>query len=165
MQVFPLARMSGVIRGLTAFLLLLPLGFVVLGLSVVKPEGRVLWITGAGVALLYLGIWLYSRPTRFELTPAALVIVWPIRRIRIARGEIRGVRILEREDLKRELGWGMRIGAGGLWGAFGWLWTSRAGMVDLYISRTDRWVLVERASGRPLLINPERPEEFVRAAS
>jgi hypothetical protein len=157
--------MSGVIRGLTAFLLLLPLGFIVLGLSVVNPEGRVLWITGAGVVLLYLGIWLYSRPTRFELTPVDLVIVWPIRRARIPRSEIRHVRILEREDLKRELGWGMRIGAGGLWGAFGWLWTSRRGMVDLYISRTDRWVLIERASGRPLLINPEPPEEFVRAAS
>jgi len=164
-QVFPLAPMSGVIRGLTVFLVLLPVGFVVLGLGVANPEGRVLWITGTGVALLYLGIWLYSRPTRFELTAADLVIVWPIRRARIPRSDIRHVGILGRDELKRELGWGMRVGAGGLWGAFGWLWTSRRGMVDLYISRTDRWVLVERASGRPLLINPERPEEFVRAGS
>jgi hypothetical protein len=43
------------------------------------------------------------------------------------------------------------------------LWTSRGGLVDFYISRTDRIVIVERKSGRPLLITPERPEQFVAA--
>jgi hypothetical protein len=49
------------------------------------------------------------------------------------------------------------------WGGFGLLWTSRGGLVDFYISRTDRIVIVERKSGRPLLITPERPEQFVAA--
>ncbi len=164
-EVFPLARMSGAIRGLTVFLLLLPPVFVAIGLSVANPEGFVMWLTGLGIALLYLGVWLHYRPTRFEVTPVEIVIVWPIRRRRIPRRDVREVRILDRAALKQELGWAMRIGAGGLWGAFGWLWTSRRGMLDLYISRTDRWVLVERATGRPLLLSPERPEEFVRAAS
>jgi hypothetical protein len=56
----------------------------------------------------------------------------------------------------------MRIGAGGLWGGFGWLYT-RKGLLDLYVSRTDRFVLVRRRIGRPLLLTPERDEAFVDA--
>jgi hypothetical protein len=56
----------------------------------------------------------------------------------------------------------MRIGAGGLWGGFGWLYT-RKGLLDLYVSRTDRFVLVRLRTGRPLLITPDADERFVAA--
>jgi hypothetical protein len=56
----------------------------------------------------------------------------------------------------------MRLGTGGLWGAFGWLYT-RKGLVDLHVSRTDRFVLVRRRAGRPLLRTPEHGEGFVAA--
>lgn len=51
----------------------------------------------------------------------------------------------------------------GLWGGFGWLGMSRRGFVDVYVSRTNGIVLVERRTGRDLLITPERPGEFVAA--
>ena len=47
----------------------------------------------------------------------------------------------------------------------GWLWTSRRGIVQMYISGRDRFVWIERTNGRPWLITPEEPEAFVRAAS
>jgi hypothetical protein len=59
----------------------------------------------------------------------------------------------------------MRIGAGGLWGGFGWLWTKRKGMVQMHVSRTDGFVWIERKADRPWLITPENPEAFVRALS
>jgi hypothetical protein len=43
--------------------------------------------------------------------------------------------------------------------------TRRRGIVQMYISRTGRFVWVERASDRPSLITPEQPEAFVRALS
>jgi hypothetical protein len=46
--------------------------------------------------------------------------------------------------------------------AFGWLYT-RKGLLDLYVSRTDRLVLVRLRAGRPLLLTPERDEGFVDA--
>jgi hypothetical protein len=52
-----------------------------------------------------------------------------------------------------------------MWGGFGWLWTRKRGIVQMYISRTDRFVWIERAGERPWLITPERPEEFVAALS
>jgi hypothetical protein len=35
----------------------------------------------------------------------------------------------------------------------------------MYISRTDSFVWIERAGGRPWLLTPEEPQEFVRALS
>lgn len=75
------------------------------------------------------------------------------------------MRIVDGRELKREIGWGMRVGAGGLWGGFGRLWTTRRGVVQMYVTRTDRFVRIERAGGRPWLITPEQPEAFVRALS
>jgi len=103
-----------------------------------------------------------GRPTAFELDAAGLEIRWPLRSQRIAAGDIAGADLLSRESFRRDFGWGMRIGAGGLWGGFGWLYTRR-GLVDLYVSRTDRFVLVRRRAGRPLLLTPERDESFVDA--
>jgi hypothetical protein len=37
--------------------------------------------------------------------------------------------------------------------------------VQMYISRTDGFVWIDRGSDRPWLITPERPEELVRALS
>ena len=75
------------------------------------------------------------------------------------------MRHIDRQELRREAGWCMRVGARGLWGGFGWLWTQRRGIVQMYISRTDGLVWIERVSDRPWLITPERPEIFVRVLS
>ncbi|MCU0242247.1 MAG: PH domain-containing protein, partial [Vicinamibacteria bacterium] len=56
----------------------------------------------------------------------------------------------------------MRIGAGGLWGGFGLLKTSRV-TFSMWLSRTDRFVLVSLRDTRPLLITPENPERFIAA--
>jgi hypothetical protein len=73
------------------------------------------------------------------------------------------VRQVDRQELRRDVGWGMRVGAGGLWGGFGWLWTSRRGIVQMYVSRLDRFGWIERGKERQWLITPERAEEFVAA--
>ncbi|MGH8532002.1 MAG: PH domain-containing protein [Gammaproteobacteria bacterium] len=64
---------------------------------------------------------------------------------------------------KREVGWGVRVGAGALWGGFGWLWTQRRGIVQMYISRINDLVWIECTSGRPWLISPEQPHLFIQA--
>jgi hypothetical protein len=71
--------------------------------------------------------------------------------------------LLHLPALRGELGFAARVGVGGLWGGFGWLWTSRRGLIDMYVSRGDGLLMVERLAGRPLLITPEHPDEFSRA--
>ncbi len=90
-------------------------------------------------------------------------MIWPLKRRQLRREDISDVRLIGKRDLRREIGWGMRVGAGGLWGGFGWLWTRRRGIVQMYISCTDRFVWIERSCKRPWLITPEQPEAFVRA--
>lgn len=117
------------------------------------------------VVIIYAWVWLRFRPTAFVVRPAALDVIWPLKRREIRRDEISDVRLIDRQELRREAGWCMRVGAGGLWGGFGWLWTRRRGVVQMYISRTDGFVWIERIKGRPWLITPEDPEAFVHALS
>jgi hypothetical protein len=113
----------------------------------------------------YIWIWLRFRPSYFILSSQSLNVIWPLKRYEIPRESISGVRLLDRDALKRDIGWEMRIGAGGLGGGFGWLWTKRHGLVQIYVSCTDGFVWIERINERPWLITPEQPEAFVRALS
>jgi hypothetical protein len=158
---YRLAPMSPPILALTVVLLVLPPAFLLLA---------TLWtpvLLGPAVFMLviYAWIWLRYRPTAFVVHPRTMEVTWPLRRREIPRDDISAVRVIDRQTLRREAGWGMRVGAGGLFGGFGYLWTTNRGLVRMYVSRTDRFVWIERKSGRPWLITPEQPEAFVRALS
>jgi tetratricopeptide (TPR) repeat protein len=158
---FRLARMDFLIRLLTAALLVLPLLFLAIALL----ANTFLLLPTAFLVVVYVWIALWFRPTRFVVGPRALEIVWPLRRREIPREDITGVRLVDKHALRGEVGWAMRMGAGGLGGAFGWLWTQKRGVVRMYIARTDGLVWIERRSDRPWLITPERPDAFVRTLS
>jgi hypothetical protein len=158
---FRLARMSPLILTLTVFLLALPLAFLAGPLF----GTRLLTVPALVIIVMYAWVWLRFRPSQFVVRQEGIRVIWPLKRRDIPREEISNARVIDRQELKRELGWCMRVGAGGLWGGFGWLWTKRRGIVQMYISRTDRFVWIERAGNRPWLITPEEPETFVRALS
>jgi hypothetical protein len=156
---FRLAPMSPVIRTVTFVLFGLPAAFFAGALLGMRP----LFFPGLVVVAVYAWIWLRFRPTRFVVHPEQLDVIWPLKRRVLARDGIGDVRLLDARQLQQEIGWGLRVGAGGLWGGFGWLWTQRRGIVQMYVSRTDRFVWIERGGDRPWLITPEQPEAFVRA--
>ena len=157
---FALAPMSTPVRTLTILIFGVALVIVVSTLL-----GAVLLaIPAALMAVLFAWVWLRFRPRSFTVHEAGISIDWPLRHVDIPARDIREVRMADPDELKAEIGWGLRIGAGGLWGGFGRLWTKRRGLVHLYISRTDQYVWIERHRGQPWLITPERPEAFVSAA-
>lgn len=161
MTSFRLAPMSGLILGLTLMLLVLPLVFVVAATYGPPPLASPALLLVA----LYAWVWLRFRPTRFVVRPGTLEVIWPLKRRTIPRASIASMRIVDKHALRRDAGWGLRVGVGGLWGGFGWLWTQRRGIVQMYVSRTDGLVWIERVQDRPWLITPEQPEAFVRALS
>jgi len=156
---FRLAPMSPEIRVLTLVMLALPLvllaGAAFGAWPVIAP--------GLFMAVLYLWIWTRFRPSRFILHLGTIEVIWPLKRREIRRESISDVRIIGVQEMRNEVGWCMRVGAGGLWGGFGWLWTQKRGIVQMYITRTDQFVWIERRNQRPWLINPENPEAFIRA--
>ncbi len=161
MKSFALARMSRLIYVLTLALLTIPVVF--LG-SMAFGESP-LMMPGLMLIALYAWVWLRFRPSRFVVRPDAIEVIWPLKRRHIPRAGISDVRVMSKEALRKEIGWGLRVGAGGLWGGFGWLWTKRRGIVQMYVSRTDGFVWIERGRDRPWLITPEQPEAFVRTLS
>jgi len=92
-------------------------------------------------------------------------VVWPLRRRRIPRAGILEVRLLDKAALRAITGSAARVGVGGLWGGFGWLWTQHRGIVQMYVSRSDGLVWIERGAARPWLITPQSPEAFLRAVA
>ena len=155
---FLLAPMSPLIRGLTIFLLTLPLFFG--GYALVWRQGSA-WIIVLFFLVLYVAIWLWCRPSSFIVSPSQLAITFPLWQRRIAIKAVYSVRLIDQKLFQQEFGWALRVGVGGLWGGFGWLWTRRRGLVEFYISRLDRFVLIEHSKGKYLLITPEKLEQFV----
>lgn len=152
--------MSTGIRWLTTVFLLLPVGFAV---AVLAGGNRALLLPAVLLAGLDFLTWFVARPTRFEVGRDVLMVIFPAWRRTVRAGDGLAARMLGFKEFRQEYGTPLRIGVGGLWGGFGWLWTSRRGLVEFYISRTDGFVLVERGRGRPLLITPENPEMMVEA--
>jgi hypothetical protein len=153
--------MSTGIRVLTVLMLCIPAGFAVaVGLGNQTLRAPLYLVLG-----MYALVWLLFRPQRFSISSTVLEVAWPLRRSRILRSSIVSVRQVTAAELRALVGVGARVGVGGLWGGFGWLWTRHRGMVRMYVSRTDAFVWIERGEERPWLITPERPEEFVRALS
>lgn len=160
-KAFRLAPMSPIILVMTLILLALPIFFFIAAMF-----GAHLHLApGLLVISLYVWIWLRFRPSQFVVHDRSLEIIWPLKRRTISRTDITRVRLLTSEGLKHEIGWGMRMGAGGLGGGFGWLWTKRHGLVQMYVSRTDEFVWIDRGTDRPWLLTPEQPDEFVRTLS
>ncbi len=160
-RTFRIAPMSPTVMALTLLLLGLPPAFLVASFL----GTCLLTIPALLIIAVYAWVWLRFRPARFVVHPGGLEVIWPLKRRTIPRDGILSVRAMDRQDLKKEIGWGVRVGAGGLWGGFGWLWTKRRGLVQMYVSRTDRFVWIECIGSRPWLITPERPEDLVRELS
>ena len=161
MHDFALAPMSPFIRGLTLFMLALPAAFI--GSALLSPSSLLL-VPGIVLISIYAWVWLRFRPTRFVVSPDAIEVHWPLKHRRIARSSIRSVRRLENNgELRAIVGAGMRVGAGGLWGGFGWLCTTHRGIVQMYVSRTDGYVWIDRGAERGWLITPDNPDGFARA--
>ncbi|HVO29205.1 MAG TPA: hypothetical protein VMV18_00640, partial [bacterium] len=124
---FPLAPMDALMRTVT--LMLLPLPFILMAAGSVlpppKPPPVHFGLMGAGglMIVIYVFIWLTARPNEFDVSPAGLKVKWPLREVVVPPTEITGARRLTKDEFRAEFGYGMRVGAGGLWGGFGYLKT------------------------------------------
>jgi len=155
---FPLAPMSPSILVLTLVLWLLALSFLLYFVFV----GQV--FSGAIALLLfalYGIVWLFCRPSRFKIVPDNLEIIFPVWRRSVPFRDVSEIHLVSSDEFKQKFGWAMRIGVGGLWGGFGWLWTSKGGLVEFYVSRVDGLVMIERNAGKNILVTPDEPEKFV----
>ena len=136
-----------------------PLAFIASGLLGSAP----LLAPGLLMIVLSVWVWLWMRPRGFVVHANDIEVIWPLRRRRIARASVTQARLVDKGALRALTGSAARVGVGGLWGGFGWLWTQRRGIVQMYVSRGDGLVWIERGAERAWLITPASPEKFLRA--
>lgn len=156
---YPLAAMSGLFRSITWFVLPIPLLLAVVALVTgITP----LWIVVGSIGVVFAIVWLLMRPKSFDLGPRSLEVVFPTRSLAFERASFTSVETLSFDDLRRKYGLGYRIGAGGLFGAFG-LYKTRGTTFQFYVSRMSDLVVIHRVDDRPLMITPSDHEGFAAA--
>jgi len=151
--------MSGSIKVITYIMEAIPFLLVYLGFAIDNPG---LFILAIFFLLLLAGVWLWMRPTHYIVDDKSMTIVWPLRKYIVLRSGISSVRILDKTDVKKELGFALRIGVGGLFGGFGLLWTRRRGLIRFYITRLDNFVMIDRRNRRTLLITVDDPKGMLK---
>ncbi len=151
--------MSGAIKIITYIIWTVP--FLLVYLAVAKDEST-LFTVAIFFILLMTWVWLWMRPTHYMLDSKALTIVWPLRKYVMLKSSISGVRILDKKQIKEELGLAIRIGVGGLFGGFGLLWTRKRGLIRFYITRLDDFIMIDRLADRSLLISVDDPQRMLK---
>ncbi len=137
----------------------LPVLFV--SLSFVGTIRPVMLGTTLFLVFLYISVWVWWRPGHFSLGEGELRLHFPLRSIAVPLAQIEDCELWESADLKSRYGNTYRVGAGGLWGGFGWLRSSSKEWIEFYISRQSGYVHIRRPGMNALLITPERAPEFV----
>lgn len=157
-RTFLLAPMDRVMWLLTGFFLLLGPFFMALSVISFRPLG----LPGLLVVVLGALVYLVWRPTAFVLEGGALTLAFPVRTRRYPLDGLTSVQRIDNAAFRARFGWALRVGVGGLFGGFGWLWTPK-GWVEMDISRIDAMVLMEWQGRSPLLVTPATPDDFVAA--
>lgn len=158
-RTFALARQSPAILAMTA--VVFPIPFAI-GAVAIARGSLALVAVAAFMLAIWAFVWLWMRPTRFVVGDRGLRIEWPLRSETIAAARIECAEVLGGRDFRARYERGFRIGAGGLWGGFG-LYRTSSTTFHFYVSRLDVFAIVHLRGGRPLLVTPERPEEFAAA--
>ena len=158
----PMAPLYVLSTGIT---LAIPVIWAIMIFTVGQGIWRISLVVVASFIALCAVIWLYLRPSRYEVDDGGVTIHWHLRRLVVPRAEITSVSTIDRQVLRRDFGWSARVGVGGVFGTFGLLWTSKRGWMSAYATTTTGWGLIERRDARPILISPERADDFVRAFS
>jgi hypothetical protein len=159
---YALAPMSASFVALTLVLMGLPFAMAWQASRIPAPMSSLLYGVSALVVFLFTVILFWSRPRAFEVTDEALEIQWPLRLVKIPLREIARVELVTFDGVRAEFGSGMRVGVGGVYGAFG-SYVTHAARIRMYITRYDELVLVRVRSGDPWLIAPAHAGAFVQA--
>lgn len=144
------------------WLIILIGGLMAAGMRVI-PIVMVPSLGGAAIAAFVIGryvwMWGWRIPRYFEVTPAGLTIVWPMRRRTVSIDEITEVRLVDKEAI------GLAGGDNGWtpFESFGPTQCDEFGMVEMYATKYADCALVRLHSGMALLIGVYFADEFVEA--
>jgi hypothetical protein len=131
--------------------------FIVTALQLMGQQTVTSMLLAILLASVY-GIAFALSPKSYELTGSALTIEKRLGKIVLPRNEIKEVKLLKEDALKRSL----RIfGVGGLFGYYGKFSNANLGKMTWYATRGDRAVLVTTTTDKKIILTPDEATNFV----
>jgi len=154
-RTFQLAPMDRTMWILTSLIVLIGPAIILF-----TPRHLMMWPAGALLLALIALVYLLWRPSAFVVDGGALTIMYPLRTRKYALDELTAAQPIDSKAFRSRFRYGLRVGVGGLFGGFGWLKVS-GGWVEMDISRVNDMVLLEWKDRSPLLVTPQRPDDFI----
>jgi Bacterial PH domain len=95
---------------------------------------------------------------RYSLTTENLIVHRLFSNVKIERGNIKSVELIDKEKLS----WSFRVfGVGGFYGYYGKFTNTKLGTMTWYATRKDMIVLVEMLNNKKIILTPDDAERFV----
>lgn len=113
---------------------------------------------GGGLLIFFALMYVYvygNLPTRFLISDDRIVLDAPFKKRIIRLDDIIAVRLLENEDIK---GLVRAWGSSGIFGEWGYYYSSRIGSVKVYARRSKNWILITTSKNGKYIIAPDDPE-------
>ena len=151
------ASLDYLAKGVSVAVLIL---FICIGASVIynldstKPNEIPLWAAFL-IESIFLGIYLFCyiyAPQAYLVERDKIIIIRPIGKIEITLSNISNIRIIDKSELKTLI---RTFGVGGLFGYYGYYYSSSLGKLTLYITQRKNLILIEQKVGRKVLISPD----------
>ena len=120
----------------------------------------VLYTTALVIALINLSTLLYSA-RGYQVSESQIVVKRLVSDYAIERSEVIDVRLSSADDIRNLI---RVFGVGGAHGYFGNFRTSAHPRLNLFASRLDHLVIIELKDGPPIMISPDKYEEFIALA-
>lgn len=151
------ASLDNLAKGMSVAILLLFIGIgvsIIYNLDPTNPNEIPLW-----AALLlesfFLGIFIFCylfAPKAYLLERDKIKIIRPIGKIEITLSNISNIRIIDKSELKTLI---RTFGVGGLFGYYGYYYSSSLGKLILYTTQRKNLILIVPKLGRKVILSPD----------
>lgn len=150
------ASLDSLAKGMSIAILI----FLVIGASIIynldptNPNKIPLW-AALLIESIFLGTFLLCylyAPQAYTVESDKLSIIRPIGNIDLALNNFSSVRLVDKSEIRTLV---RTFGVGGLFGYFGFYYSSSMGKLSLYTTQRKNRVLIEQKEGRKVILSPD----------
>lgn len=150
------ASLDSLAKGMSiAILIFLGIGAsIIYNLEPTNPNEIPLW-AALLIESIFLGTFLFCylyAPQAYIVESDKLSIIRPIGNIDLALNNFSSVRLVDKSEIRTLV---RTFGVGGLFGYFGFYYSSSMGKLSLYTTQRKNLVLIEQKEGRKVILSPD----------
>ncbi len=151
------ASLDSLAKGMSIAILIMFLGIgasIIYNLDPTNPNEIPLWAAFL-IESIFIGILLFCylyAPQAYIVKSDKLSIIRPIGNIDLALNNFSSIRLVDKSEIRTLV---RTFGVGGLFGYFGYYYSSSIGKLILYTTQRKNLVLIEQKVGRKVLISPD----------